>query len=159
MKTKYLSILALPFVLASCGSEKTVIEGITPSFCNSLSKTFVDQMIDEIEKPAPSEEGEEVENFVVLRFYSPEVVTINDVDYNFVVFSCYDDSNDGAVETIGGINFNYANSHTNGYLYDGSNFSTLRLHFMLADFTKEDVETVSNVYETGIYHLNYRYNF
>lgn len=159
MKSKYLSLLALPFVLASCGSEKTVIREITPSFCNSLSKTFVDQMIDEIQKPTPSEEGEEVENFVVLRFYSPEAFTINEVDYNFVVFSCYDDSNEGATETIGGVEFNYANSHTNGYLYDGNNFSTLRMHFMLADFSADDVKTVLNIYETGLYHLNYRYNF
>lgn len=159
MKTKYLSLLAVPFLLASCGSEKTVIEDITPSFCNSLSKTFVDQMIDEIDKPQPSEEGETIDDFVVLRFYSPEVVTVNNIDYNFVVFSCYDESEDGGVEQIAGCNFQVANSHTNGYLYDGSNFSTLRLHFMTADFSQEDVEKVYDLYQTGLYHLNYRYNF
>lgn len=148
MRLKYLTLLALPFMLGSC-NQKSVISSISVDFCDSMCKKFVDETL-------TAEEKEGIEN-VTFRFFSDVKVGPED-KYNFLVFSINDASTDGYIETIATVNFSYANANTHGYVYDGEEITPLKDAFMSAEFKKEDVQECGDVYSSGLYHLDYTYS-
>ena len=149
MRLKYLTLLALPFLLGSC-NQKSVIKDLSVDFCISICKQFA-------ENGLTDEQKEGIEN-VTLRFYGLDQKVGPEDNYTFVVFSIGDTSNDGGVETISGCNFEYANANTHGYVYDGEDFTALKDVFMSAEFGKEDVQECLDVYETGFYNLDFTYD-
>ena len=54
MRLKYLTLLALPFMLGSC-NQKSVISSISVDFCDSMCKKFVDETLTAEEKELQAE--------------------------------------------------------------------------------------------------------